>query len=475
MPVADFLKEAGRDLAKGAKAVGSVAAPIAERTAQVVSGEAPQIDEEKRQQQYKLEDQQIAAKSQELESQLAIGEKYGTLTPDQRQQYVDQISQLYSHPRHAGTLMEKLRKAVHPGGAVATSAPPLKDAVPAGGTAHADEENAAKLAHTKLMSQPKLAAMENYTQEHFGAAFDQASTDQQLEAMKAVTAASTNKNAHLLINGSVVNGGVDENGKTWTPEQMASGEAGPTLKGQYEAQNKGLEGKRKDALDRLQKAQDFQLKKQATQQKFQAGQNSLNRENQREMAGVRSAQSEYSQLDEAARAKEQQIAALNDIYSLPGDKSAADNAVVAVYATTLTSKGTRIPISELTLARQIGSFGLRMDQMYQKATTGELPPELRKLLLDFATAEAQESRKEAVGALNSDIPMAGGGQSSIPGASVPKKPGGVARALAPVKPPGGVAWKAPPDAPAAPKEDGKVLKSNGQVIAKSKGGQWVQP
>ena len=33
----------------------------------------------------------------------------------------------------------------------------------------------------------------------------------------------------------------------------------------------------------------------------------------------------------------------------------------------------------------------------------------------------------------------------------------------------------PSDAPPAPKEDGKVLKSNGQVIAKSKGGQWVAP
>lgn len=37
------------------------------------------------------------------------------------------------------------------------------------------------------------------------------------------------------------------------------------------------------------------------------------------------------------------------------------------------------------------------------------------------------------------------------------------------------AWKAPADAPAAPKEDGHRLLANGKEIAVSKGGQWVQP
>ena len=36
-------------------------------------------------------------------------------------------------------------------------------------------------------------------------------------------------------------------------------------------------------------------------------------------------------------------------------------------------------------------------------------------------------------------------------------------------------WKPPADAPAAPKEDNKVLKADGKVIAVSKGGQWTQP
>ena len=36
-------------------------------------------------------------------------------------------------------------------------------------------------------------------------------------------------------------------------------------------------------------------------------------------------------------------------------------------------------------------------------------------------------------------------------------------------------FQVPHDAPPAPKEDGKLLKSGGKTIAKSKGGQWVQP
>ena len=138
MSVGSVLEKVGEGVAKGAKAVGSAALPVLERTAQVVSGEAPQIDAEKRRQQYAQEDAEIAAKSQALEAQLEMGRKYGTLTPDQQSQYVDAISQLYSHPRHAGTLMTKLRQAIHPTGAVKT--PPLPDATPQGGTLAADEK-----------------------------------------------------------------------------------------------------------------------------------------------------------------------------------------------------------------------------------------------------------------------------------------------------------------------------------------------
>src|ERR1700744_3103403 len=117
MAISDILSNIGQGLATAGKA----AAPVLSRTAQVLSGEAPQLDQESRQRQQKLEDAALAQKSKILESQLAMGQKYGTLTPDQQQAYVDQISALYSHPRHAGTLMEKLRQAIHPNGATAAA------------------------------------------------------------------------------------------------------------------------------------------------------------------------------------------------------------------------------------------------------------------------------------------------------------------------------------------------------------------
>ncbi|MDE2104229.1 MAG: hypothetical protein KGL39_43735 [Patescibacteria group bacterium] len=142
MAVANFLENLGQGLEKGAKVAGAIALPLAERTAQVVSGEAPEIDAEKRAHAMQLEDAALDIKAKELENQIALGEKYGTLNPAQRQQYINQLTQLYSHPRHAGQLMQKLQRIVHPNGAVAQRFTPLKDATPEGGTAYQDEQNA---------------------------------------------------------------------------------------------------------------------------------------------------------------------------------------------------------------------------------------------------------------------------------------------------------------------------------------------
>ena len=143
MPIADFLKDIGSGLATTGKAVGSVLEPILERTAQVESGQAPQIDAEARQRKQRMDDAAISAKAQDLESQLEMGRKYGTLTPEQQQQYVSAITDLYSHPSQMDTLVQKLHKAIHPGGATyQTAAPGLTDATPKGGTAAADAEMA---------------------------------------------------------------------------------------------------------------------------------------------------------------------------------------------------------------------------------------------------------------------------------------------------------------------------------------------
>jgi hypothetical protein len=131
--------------------VGQVAQAVGKRTADVVSGEAPKLDDEQRKRQQSLEDAALNAKASTLEQQLQMGQKYGTLTPEQQQQYVDQITGLYKDPRHAGTLMEKLRQAIHPNGAYAQGPQaPLPNATPAGGTLSADEAEKEKAESRKL-------------------------------------------------------------------------------------------------------------------------------------------------------------------------------------------------------------------------------------------------------------------------------------------------------------------------------------
>ncbi len=139
MAVADLLEKIGEGAKTVGRVAGAVAEPLAKRTAEVVSGEAPEIDQEKRQRAEKLEDEQLAIKASTLENNLAMGQKYGTLTPDQQQQYVDEITKIYSNPRHAPTLMEKLRKAIHPDGTFAQAPQKtLENPTPEGGTLHAD-------------------------------------------------------------------------------------------------------------------------------------------------------------------------------------------------------------------------------------------------------------------------------------------------------------------------------------------------
>lgn len=184
MAIADFLKGIGSGLEKGAKVAGSVLEPIGERTAEVVSGEAPQIDAERRQQ----GQQAIEAKAQQLEAQLEMGRKYGTLTPDQQKQYVDEIAKLYSHPSQMGTLVQRLHKAIHPGGST-YQAPALPDATPKGGTAAADEETAQRLAQARYAgaraNNPRLVSLDSFTTEHFGTDFNASTPEQQEAALEA--------------------------------------------------------------------------------------------------------------------------------------------------------------------------------------------------------------------------------------------------------------------------------------------------
>ena len=91
MAVADLLEKIGEGAKTVGRVAGAVAEPLAKRTAEVISGEAPEIDQDKRARAEKLEDEQLAARASILENSLAMGQKYGTLTPDQQQQYVETL------------------------------------------------------------------------------------------------------------------------------------------------------------------------------------------------------------------------------------------------------------------------------------------------------------------------------------------------------------------------------------------------
>ena len=63
MAVADLLEKIGEGAKTVGRVAGAVAEPLAKRTAEVVSGEAPEIDQEKRARAEKLEDEQTCEKS----------------------------------------------------------------------------------------------------------------------------------------------------------------------------------------------------------------------------------------------------------------------------------------------------------------------------------------------------------------------------------------------------------------------------
>jgi hypothetical protein len=140
MAIADFLKKVGSGVARGAKDVGKALEPIAERTAQVVSGEAPLIDEEERQRRWQALQADVASNIQQLQSQLAMGQKYGTLNPEQQQQYEDAIKQQNARLGQPQDHIRNLFKTVHggKGATYQTPAPALPNAVPQGGTGAAD-------------------------------------------------------------------------------------------------------------------------------------------------------------------------------------------------------------------------------------------------------------------------------------------------------------------------------------------------
>jgi len=165
------------------------------------------------------------------------------------------------------------------------------------------------------------------------------------------------------------------------------------------------------------------------------------------MAQYRSDLGTYRALNKTAEDSEALVKSLEDQYHAPpGSRAVADNMLQNFY-TTVVQKGGRKTAAELALTTHIGDLETNLKQKVDKITSGELPQPLREALLNGMKAVAQEQREEADKA-----------KPELPQVTAPH-----------------TAWKLPDDAPAAPKENGKVLKADGKVIAKSKGGRWVEP
>jgi len=112
------------------------------------------------------------------------------------------------------------------------------------------------------------------------------------------------------------------------------------------------------------------------------------------MAQYRSDLTENRAQKTLADNSEATVNALKSQYAQPGNKAVADNELQNFY-TTVVQKGGRKTAAELALTLKIGSWGMNMQQMAKKASSGELPDQLRKDLLSGMEAVAKEQRAEA--------------------------------------------------------------------------------
>lgn len=278
MAISDWLGEVGQGLEKGAAATGRVAGALAPAIGKAVvneeAGYAPQIAAEGRQHTQAMEDQQINAKAGLLENQLKqlqsnaplFNNDGSVMSPQQRTSAISDLSgqftQLYSHPRHAGTLMEKLRQAVSPGGMTAgagamasqpsTPAQAMTGftaAPPAGYQEAQDEQAQARQADASQRQFMHKLDSDTATLKANGMPDEQIRQfrNEAIERNAGATGSIVPKHANLTLSGGIPLGGTDEYGRQWSNEDIHSGKAGPELKTQLDALEAGQAKKAADA------------------------------------------------------------------------------------------------------------------------------------------------------------------------------------------------------------------------------------
>jgi hypothetical protein len=200
------------------------------------------------------------------------------------------------------------------------------------------------------------------------------------------------KGLKALEQGGVAYGVEDQDtGKQYLPSQLsANGDAPPEAKQIWQT----IKQAQKDKQAEEDKKEDERI--QAQSRSIAAGfeRMGMSQQFQENMAQYRSDLQTYRTLNTQADQSEETVAALKNQYAQPGNKSAADNELQNFY-TTVVQKGGRKTAAELNLTLKIGSFGMNIQQMADKAASGELPDPLRKMLLDGMEAVSKEQRTMA--------------------------------------------------------------------------------
>lgn len=170
---------------------------------------------------------------------------------------------------------------------------------------------------------------------------------------------------------------------------------------------------------------------------------------------VKSDSAQYTKLAEEANEKDEALQSAKAASQTPSPSS--DQQLIYSWVRSNVQGAGRMTQAEFNQASHTGSLPQKAQNWYSIASTGKLTPEIRSMLLGDIQRSADVSKQGAESA-RAQLQQDSGGkpQSS-------KTPNGPAT------------WTAPKDAPPAPKIDGKFLKANGKVIAKSQGGNWVQP
>lgn len=180
-------------------------------------------------------------------------------------------------------------------------------------------------------------------------------------------------------------------GKQYLASQMASPDTPPNIKEIWNTVKDAQTAKKAEADKKDEERDKRFLQSQAAI----ANRMGRSEEFQVQMAGYREQLGNFKTIDAQADKTKTLADTYEAQYKDPAtNKSAVDTALLTDYTSVL-AQGGRKTQAEINMARNIGSFRLNWEQKLKKATTGELPDELRKMYLNYIKAAAKTQREDA--------------------------------------------------------------------------------